>query len=124
MVEHARDLAGPFTMVYLCPMGGAAGRVDPTATAYPHRSSAYSFHALAGWQDSADDEANIAWVRRFHEAMATEASGGVYVNLLAEDEGARVGSAYGPNYQRLAEIKRRWDPDNLLHHNHNIAPAG
>ncbi len=124
LAERARDLVGPFTMVYLSPMGGAAGRVDPTATAYPHRSSAYSLHALAGWQEPTDDEANIAWVRRFHEALSSEASGGVYVNLLAEDEGARVRAAYGPNYERLAEIKRRWDPDNLLHRNHNITPAG
>lgn len=123
MVRHARQLAGPFTMAYLCPMGGAAGRVEPTATAYPHRSSAYSFHALAGWQDPAEDEATIGWARRFHEELASEASGGVYVNLLAEDEAGRVRAAYGPNYDRLAAIKRRWDPDNLLCRNHNIPPA-
>lgn len=55
-------------------------------------------------------------------AMSDFASGGVYVNLLSPDEGERVRSAYGANYERLAEVKRTWDPDNLFRVNHNVAP--
>jgi FAD/FMN-containing dehydrogenase len=54
--------------------------------------------------------------------MARHATGGVYVNLLGTDEGDRVRSAYGDNYERLVEIKRRWDPDNVFRGNHNIEP--
>jgi FAD/FMN-containing dehydrogenase len=68
------------------------------------------------------DEAIMAWARRLHDAMAPFASGGVYVNLLGEDEEARVRAAYGPNYDRLARIKAAWDPDNVFRQNHNVEP--
>ena len=55
--------------------------------------------------------------------MAPHATGGVYVNMLAEDESDRVGAAYGANFERLAQIKRRWDPGNLFRGNHNIRPV-
>ena len=118
--HHAHQLPGPFTMVYLTPMGGAVARVDSAATAFPHRSAAFCFHILAGWMDPHDDEENIGWTRTFHEEMAQFSTGGVYVNLLSEDEVARVRNAYGPNYDRLLAVKRKWDPDNLLRMNQNI----
>jgi FAD/FMN-containing dehydrogenase len=55
--------------------------------------------------------------------MAQHANGGVYVNLIADDETDRVPSAYGPNFRRLRELKRAWDPENLFSSNHNIPPA-
>jgi hypothetical protein len=55
--------------------------------------------------------------------MARHASGGVYVNLIADDEPDRLPDAYGPNLQRLRELKRTWDPANLFASNHNISPA-
>jgi hypothetical protein len=54
--------------------------------------------------------------------MASHATGGVYVNLLGPDEADRIPSAYGSNLERLAEAKRRWDPDNLFRSTYNIAP--
>ena len=64
----------------------------------------------------------MRWARGVHRAMAPHATGGVYVNMLADDEADRVGAAYGRNYERLAELKRRWDPQNLFRGNHNIRP--
>jgi FAD/FMN-containing dehydrogenase len=55
--------------------------------------------------------------------MGPYATGGVYVNLLGTDEQERVPAAYGPNFERLAAIKARWDPGNLFHANHNIPPS-
>ena len=66
----------------------------------------------------------MAWARGISEAMAPFATGGVYVNLLAEDEGARVPNAYGVNYDRLVALKKRWDSDNIFCRNHNIDPSG
>ena len=64
----------------------------------------------------------IAWARAFYNASQPFASGGAYVNFMTADEAARVPSAYGVNYARLVEMKRRFDPDNVFHVNQNIAP--
>jgi FAD/FMN-containing dehydrogenase len=69
-----------------------------------------------------DDQKCIAWAREFLKASAQFASGGAYVNFMTEDEGDRISAVYGPNYQRLVEIKRKYDPDNLFHFNQNIRP--
>ncbi len=123
VLAHAADLRGAFTVAYFDASGGAVGRVEPGATAFPHRSAAFGFHLLTGWTDPAEDDDLMTWSRAFHDAMTPHATGGVYVNLLAEDEDDRIRSAYGPNYARLARVKREWDPDNLLRMNHNIAPG-
>ena len=122
MVRFTKVLPGPFTTAYLEREGGAIGRVDPAATAFPHRSARYGLHIFPGWSDPADDEDLMQWAREFQAAMAPFASGGVYVNLLGEDEPERVPHAYGSNHARLAELKARWDPENLFRNNHNIAP--
>ena len=122
ILQHAELLPGAFTMVYLEPMGGAIGCVDPTAMAFPHRDAAYNFHVLAGWQDPDDDERLTRWTRGFHQAMAPYSTGGVYVNLLGEDESDRIRAAYGGNYEQLVELKRVWDPQNFFRMNNNIPP--
>ena len=80
-----------------------------------------NFHGR--WEDPADDERCIRWARDFFNASAPFASGGVYVNFLTADEGVRVRTAYGSNYDRLAQVKRKYDPDNLFRMNQNIKPA-
>jgi FAD/FMN-containing dehydrogenase len=102
---------------------GAVCRVDPTATAYPFREPGYNLVLAGQWSDPADTEANVAWVRDTFAALEPYTAPRVYVNYLADDEGARVADAYGPNLDRLVEIKRRVDPDNLFRLNHNIDPG-
>ena len=123
LLAHAVQLPGAFSTVYLGAEGGAIGRVEPDATAFPHRDAAFSLHVFPGWSDPADDARVMGWAREVHAAMAPHASGGVYVNMLAEDEAARVPAAYGANLARLARIKRQWDPNNLFRGNRNIQPA-
>ena len=118
------NLPGGFTVVYLGAGGGAIGRVDPAATAFAHRRAPYSLHILAGWADADQDDEVTEWARNFHGAMAPHATEGVYVNLLGTDEHHRVAAAYGGNYDRLVEVKGRWDPENLFRMNHNIKPPG
>jgi FAD/FMN-containing dehydrogenase len=124
VLQHVAPLPGPLSMVYLEPLGGAVARVDPAATAFPHRGAAYSLHILPGWMDPATDDEIIGWARTFHEAMAPFSTGGVYVNLLGEDERGRVPAAYGENYERLVALKSVWDPGNLFRVNQNIEPSG
>lgn len=123
ITRFTAPLPGKSTMVYLEPVGGATGRVDPAATAFPHRDAAYSLHIFPGWTDPGEDRENITWAKTFHEAMQKESTGGVYVNLMGHDEKSRIKAAYGKNFDRLSEIKKKWDPDNILRMNQNIEPA-
>ncbi len=124
IMTHAPKMAGPFTVAYLDAAGGAPSRVDPSATAFPHRDAAYSFHIISGWMEPGQDDEVSAWADSFHEAMSHHATGGVYVNLLGPDESHRIPAAYGNNYDRLAELKKVWDPNNLFRNTYNVAPAG
>jgi FAD/FMN-containing dehydrogenase len=102
---------------------GAVCRVDPAATAYPFREPGYNLVLAGQWSDPADTEANLRWIRDTFAALEPYTAPRVYVNYLADDESARVANAYGPNLDRLVEIKRRFDPDNLFRLNHNIDPG-
>jgi FAD/FMN-containing dehydrogenase len=124
LMEHLPGMSGDFSSAYLGGLGGAVGQVDPTATAFPHRDARFSFHIMAGWSEAEQDEEVMRWVQGFHDAMASHATGGVYVNVLGTNEEARVRAAYGSNYNRLVELKKKWDPDNLFRRNHNIPPTG
>lgn len=124
LVEGVKGMKGTFTMAYLEPLGGAVGRIAPDATAFPHRAAPFSFHVLSGWSDPALDDEIMAWTRELHQTLTPYSTGGVYVNLLAEDEGGRAREAYGANYGRLQRIKAEWDPDNLFRMNVNIPPEG
>jgi len=123
LVDAIDPLPGAFTTVYLSPTGGAVGRAAPDATAFPHRSAAFGLHVFPGWTDPADDREITAWARGVSDAVVPHTNGGVYVNLLGEDEPDRVAEAYGPNYGRLVTLKRRWDPDNVFRNNRNISPG-
>lgn len=119
VVDRAMDFHGEHTIIGIEPLGGAQGRVEPGATAFACRNVPYSLGIWTGWQDPAQDEANIAWTRSFFAAVSPFGAG-AYVNYLGEDEGDRLDEVYGPNYARLKEIKQKWDPNNLFRQNHNI----
>jgi len=76
------------------------------------------------WSEPSQDKPCITWARKLYDAMAPFATGGVYVNFMPEDETQRVRTgAYGPNYERLAKLKAKYDPSNLFRLNQNVAPA-
>ena len=123
MVNSVRELPSPECEVFIAHVGGAMARVDAQATAWPNRDAHFVMNAHARWREKAQDSACIAWARRLSEATAPFASGSVYVNFMPEDESDRVEKAYGANFRRLAEIKRRYDPANLFRMTQNIRPA-
>jgi hypothetical protein len=104
-------------------MHGAASRVPLAETAFPHREEHYDFMILSQWPDPADSARNIQWTREFFEAMQPHLEGGVYVNNLGEEEEDRVKEAYGAHYERLVDLKNKYDPTNLFRLNHNIKPT-
>jgi FAD/FMN-containing dehydrogenase len=88
--------------------------------AYAHRDAKFVLNVHGRWEDTAQDGNCIGWARAFFKASAPYASSGAYVNFMTEDEGERVTAAYGANYDRLAQLKRRFDPENAFHFNQNI----
>ena len=123
VVGAIKTLPSPHCEIFFGALGGATTRPAPDATAYPHRDAQFVMNVHGRWDAAADDQRCIAWARDFFRASAPFASPGVYVNFLTADETERVRSAYGPNYARLAQIKRTYDPDNVFQVNQNIAPA-
>jgi FAD/FMN-containing dehydrogenase len=123
ILEAVRTLPSPECEVFIAHIGGAMARVPRNATAWANRDAHFVMNAHARWRDKAQDSACIAWARQLFEATAPFASGTVYVNFMPDDENDRVEKAYGPNYRALAEVKRRYDPDNLFRMNQNIRPA-
>jgi FAD/FMN-containing dehydrogenase len=95
-------------------------------TAYAHRDALYNLLLLSAWLDPGETERHIRWTRDLWQALRPYATGGVYVNDIGQeaDEGTeQIRAAYGTNYQRLAELKQKYDPRNLFGHNQNIKPA-
>jgi FAD/FMN-containing dehydrogenase len=123
LVEGIRTLPGPECEVFIAHLGGALSHVAPDATAYPQRSSHFVMNVHSRWREPAQDGDCIAWARVLFGATAPYALGTAYVNFMPEDEADRVESVYGQNFKRLAEIKGRYDPDNLFRMNQNIRPA-
>ncbi len=123
VIEYAGKLPSDQCEIFLAQLGGAMGRVPADATAYPHRGTNFVLNVHGRWDDAADDEKCIGWAREFFDASAPFASGSVYVNFMTEDEEDRVKAAYGPNYDRLVELKNKYDPTNMFRLNHNIKPT-
>lgn len=123
VIESIENLPSPQCEIFFGAIGGATTRPAPESAAYAHRDAQFVMNVHGRWQEQADDERCIGWAREFFKASAPFASGGVYVNFLTADEGDRVRSAYGPNYDRLAQVKRTYDPNNLFRMNQNIQPA-
>jgi FAD/FMN-containing dehydrogenase len=122
LLECFEQVPSAMTLCVIEAMGGAAARVAPTATAYPHREPGYSLLILAQWSAPADTLDNIAWTRDTFEALRPHMADRRYMNYMSADDGGYVHEAYGPNYERLVEIKQVYDPDNLFHLNQNIPP--
>ena len=121
-VDAFGRVPSPMCSILFFPIRGAASRVPPDATAFPHRRG-YHVGIYGLWNDPAQNDAHIAWVRGTWTAVQPFSAGGVYVNELGEDEGGdRVQVAYGPNYERLQRVKARYDPDNVFCLNANITP--
>jgi len=104
-------------------VGGAIARVARTATPYVNREARYDCFALSIWDDPlTEEDSAIRWVRDAWSAVAPFSTGGVYANNLGDEGDDRVRAAYGENYTRLRQLKRKYDPTNLFRLNQNILP--
>jgi FAD/FMN-containing dehydrogenase len=113
----------PISQHLLVPWGGALGRIDEDATPLSQRGARWVSHPFATWEDPADDDANIAWVRTYRKANAPFTTGGVYLNFIGDEGDERIKAAFGAEkYDRLAQIKAEYDPANVFAGNQNIRP--
>jgi FAD/FMN-containing dehydrogenase len=128
-IADVLDFAGrrpsPLTDIVIWHHGGAMTRVGETETAYSGRDAQFLVTAEANWTDPAQNEEAISWARAVWDAMERHSTGGVYLNFpgLGEEEEALARAGYGANFERLAELKAKYDPDNLFRMNINIPPA-
>ena len=123
-VEHGKRTPHLSSSMHLHPINGAAQRVGADETAFGHRDKSFCPVIVGIWDDPADNEANIAWVKDYYAAIHPHSgSEGGYVNFMSSDDDHRAAANYGASYERLAAVKAVYDPDNLFHVNQNIAPA-
>jgi FAD/FMN-containing dehydrogenase len=125
VLSTVSDIPSPRSMVHFQYLSGAVSRVHEDATAFAHRSSPLVLNIISLWDDVTKNEKNIEWTRKLYSAMEPFSTGGVYVNFLGEEGEDRVRAAYGPkHYQRLAALKKKYDPTNFFRLNQNIRPQG
>ena len=125
IAARAQSRPAPPTLVNTFHMGGAIGDVGPEDSAFAERSAPYLISIDGQWTDETDDDANVDWVRSTFAQLEEFGTGSVYLNFTGragEAPSAGVDSAFGRNLQRLAEVKKAYDPDNLFNLNDNIAP--
>jgi FAD/FMN-containing dehydrogenase len=124
ILAHAERMLRPRSFVGIFYIHGAAARVARETTAFGERGPEWDIGIVSQWIDPADDEDHVAWTRSFFADVEPYCSRGVYVNHIAGDEPHRVELAFGGNYDRLREVKQKYDPDNVFRLNHNIRPVG
>jgi FAD/FMN-containing dehydrogenase len=123
-IAHAAKVPSPISGMHLYPIDGAVHRQRPDATAWNYHDTTWSMVIFGVGPDPAMAPALKEWARGYWDAVHPFNLPGAYANFMMDDEGeARVKAAYGDNYQRLAAVKKKYDPGNLFRVNQNIRPA-
>ncbi len=121
-VEHGSQVPALESTMHIYPINGACHDATADSTAFAYRDANFATVIAGMWPDEKDDERNIGWVKNYYDATAPHSEDGGYINFMADDDQGRIRANYKGNYDRLAAIKRTYDPGNLFRHNQNIAP--
>jgi FAD/FMN-containing dehydrogenase len=123
LIDHMGRCTSPLSAVIIEYYGGAATRVAPTETAFPHRDPLYNINIASEWLDPAESDEHIAWTRAMFDALQSKSNGGYLPNFFSDEVPDQAKVAFGANYARLAELKTKYDPTNLFSLNQNIKPT-
>ncbi|HVQ87843.1 MAG TPA: FAD-binding oxidoreductase [Actinomycetes bacterium] len=124
LIDVATVPVSPMTQVILVRGGGAIARVAEDDTAFGQRDAAWNIHYLSMWTDDADTDKNIAYTRELVASLKPWTTGRLYLNFIGDEGPGRVAAAFGPEkFEKLQQLKAKWDPDNLFRNNQNIPPA-
>ncbi|MDG6983544.1 MAG: FAD-binding oxidoreductase [Nitrososphaerota archaeon] len=123
LVNQASKFQSPFSQLHIHHLEGAVKRAGKDAGAFPHRDSPYVLNVIGFWMEPTGAERNITWVRETWEAVRPYSTGVPYLNFLGAEGADQVRTAYGDNYPRLVELKKKYDPTNLFRVNQNIRPG-
>jgi FAD/FMN-containing dehydrogenase len=124
VIEHAAKIRSPYSAVILFQIEGALNRLAPDHSPVGNRDARYVLNIAGSWEGAEEDRTNIDWAREAWKDMKPFSTGGTYLNFLSEGEGPeRTEAALGKGLRRLADIKAKWDPENVFRTNRNIKPA-
>ncbi len=124
LAEAGRDFRSPLSAMVFFRVHGAATRVAAGATAFGLRQAQWDFNVISQWTEDGESAAQTAWTRKLWGRIEPLISGSAYVNHLAgDDRPEKIRASFGDNYDRLAALKRAWDPENVFRLNANIQPA-
>jgi Berberine and berberine like len=108
--------------VRIYPINGACHDIAADATAFAYRDANFATVIAGMWPDASQNEVNTKWVRDYYAATAPHSEEGGYINFMADDDQDRIKANYKGNYDRLVQVKGKYDPANLFHLNQNIKP--
>ena len=121
--RYGGALPSGHSRMHLYPIDGAASRVAQDATAFAYRDGGWAGVIVGVDPDPANAETISQWARDYWTDLHPTSAGGAYVNFMMDEGQDRVRASYRDNYDRLARVKHRYDPDNVFHINQNIRPA-
>lgn len=121
-LENGPKLPAVNSTMHIYPINGACHRVAAEDTAFAYRDANFATVIAGMWPDPETNDAGIKWVRDYSDATAPHSEEGGYINFMSGDDQSRIQANYRGNYDRLVEVKRKYDPDNLFHVNQNIKP--
>jgi FAD/FMN-containing dehydrogenase len=121
--KYGELMPSPLSTMHMYPIGGAAQRVAADGTAFAYRSGGWAGVILGIDPDPANAGAITEWTKAYWEELHPTTAGAAYLNFMMDEGQDRIRAAYGANYDRLAEVKAKYDPDNVFHINQNIPPA-
>jgi FAD/FMN-containing dehydrogenase len=122
-VKHGNKMPTPSSTMHLYPVNGAASRIGNSDTPWNYRHANWAEVIVGIDPDPANREAITNWSREYFNELHPHSAGGAYVNFMMDEGEERIRATYGDNYQRLAAIKAKYDPNNLFRVNQNIKPA-
>jgi FAD/FMN-containing dehydrogenase len=124
VIAHAARIPSPHSAVILFQIEGALNQLEEEHSPAGNRDARYVLNIAGSWEKGEEDRANIEWAREAWSDMKSFSTGGNYINFLTEDEGPeRIQAALGKGLKRLAEVKAKWDPQNVFRTNRNIKPV-